>query len=273
MLHATIILYFFSLLLIGALAAFFSGMLGIGGGTFYVPGLNELYLRNGILPAISMHLALGTSTCVNVFNAMINISRHRKHQAINWALAKTMMPTMVIGAFAGGYIAGFLPGNLLKFFFALMLLGIGLQYTFKRHHQSTKPIPRKGFMSFAGLMIGLISSLNGLGGGVIMVPFLNRYQLEMREIVAVSAACILPQSIFGVLGYIISGWGVPGLPEYCVGYVYWPIAIPLIVTSLIFAPIGVKMVHKLPHATLRYLFGLLLLVMSSYMLYSVFVEY
>jgi uncharacterized membrane protein YfcA len=220
-----------------------------------------------------MHLALGTSTCVNVFNAMINISRHRKHQAINWALAKTMMPTMVIGAFAGGYIAGFLPGNLLKFFFALILLGIGLQYTLRRHHQSVKAVPGKVFMSISGLMIGLIASLNGLGGGVIMVPFLNRYNLEMREIVAVSAACIFPQSIFGVLGYILSGWNVQGLPEYSLGYVYWPVAIPLILTSLIFAPIGVKMAHKLPHATLRYMFGLLLLVISSYMLYSVFVEY
>jgi uncharacterized membrane protein YfcA len=57
------ILYFLSLLVLGAIAAFFSGLLGIGGGIFYVPGLDEFFIKVGILPAMSMHLALGTSTC------------------------------------------------------------------------------------------------------------------------------------------------------------------------------------------------------------------
>lgn len=272
MLHGAMILYFLGLLVLGALAAFFSGLLGIGGGIFYVPGLNELYTQAGILPSVSMHLALGTSTCVNVFNAIINISRHRKHQAINWAVAKALVPSLVIGAFAGGYIAGYLPADILKILFAILLLFIGLRYTFKQHHQSVKPVPGPKFMAFSGLIIGLIASINGLGGGVIMVPFLSRYNLQMREIVAISAACILPQSFFGVMGYMISGWGNPELPAYSLGYVYWPVAIPLVVMSLIFAPLGVSLVHKLPQATVRRVFGVLLLVICSYMLYSAVVR-
>lgn len=262
------VLYFVALLILGALAAFFSGLLGIGGGIFYVPGLNALYAHAGILPSVSMHLALGTSTCVNVFNAMINLSRHRKHQTINWAVAKPLMPSMVIGAFMGGFLAGYLPANILKILFSILLLFIGLRYTFKRHQQSVKPVPGPKFMAVAGLVIGTIASINGLGGGVIMVPFLHRYNLEMREIVAISAACILPQSFFGAMGYIISGWGHAELPAYSLGYVYWPVALPLVITSLLFVPIGVKLVHKLPQATVRRVFGILLLVICSFMLYS-----
>lgn len=262
-------LYLISLCVLGALAAFFSGLLGIGGGIFYVPGLNEVYAHAGILPSVSMHLALGTSTCVNVFNALINMSRHRRHQKINWAVAKPLMPSLVVGAFAGGYLAGYLPANILKILFALLLLYIGVRYTFKHHKQSVKPVPGPKFMAFSGLVIGVIASVNGLGGGVIMVPFLHRYNLQTREIVAISAACIFPQSLFGAIGYIISGWGNPELPAYSLGYVYWPVAIPLIIMSLIFAPIGVKLVHTLPHTTVRRVFGILLLVICSYMFYSV----
>jgi uncharacterized membrane protein YfcA len=167
-------------------------------------------------------------------------------------------------------MAGYLPANALKISFGILLLFIGLRYTFKGHRQSTKPLPGRWFMGVAGIVIGLIASLNGLGGGVIMVPFLNRYNLEMREIVAISAACILPQSLFGMMGYMISGWGNPELPAYALGYVYWPVAVPLIIMSLFFVPVGVKLVHSLPQAKIRKIFGLLLLAVCTYMLYGAF---
>lgn len=269
----SMILYFLGLIVLGALAAFFSGLLGIGGGIFYVPGLNEIFTRTGILASVSMHLALGTSTSVNVFNAMINLSRHAKHQKINWGVVKSLMPSLVTGSFVGGYLAGHLPAQVLKILFALLLLFIGLRYTFKQRAVDLKPVPGTLFMLASGLVIGVIASVNGLGGGVIMVPFLSRYNLQMREIVAISAACILPQSLFGALGYIISGWGNPELPAYTLGYVYWPAAIPLVIMSLIFAPIGVSLVHSLPQSTVRRIFGLLLLVICSYMLYTAFVRF
>jgi uncharacterized protein len=267
------ILYFFALFVLGAMAAFFSGLLGIGGGIFYVPGLNELLMHQGILPSISMHLALGTSTTVNVFNAMINLHRHKKHQAINWTIAMTLVPSLMFGAFAGGMIAGYLPANALKISFAILLLCIGLRFTFKKHRQSTRPLPNRWFMGGAGIVIGLIASLNGLGGGVILVPFLGRYNIEMREIVAISAACILPQSLFGMMGYMISGWGNPELPAYTLGYVYWPVALPLILMSVLFVPVGVKLVHALPQTKIRKIFGLLLLAVCTYMLYDVYVRF
>jgi uncharacterized protein len=255
------------------MAAFFSGLLGIGGGIFYVPGLNELFIHQGILPSISMHLALGTSTTVNVFNAMINLYRHKKHQVINWTIAMTLVPSLMFGAFTGGLVAGYLPANALKISFALLLLYIGLRFTFKKHRQSTKALPGRWFMGAAGIVIGLIASLNGLGGGVVLVPFLSRYNLDMREIIAISAACILPQSLFGMMGYMISGWGHAELPAYTLGYVYWPVAVPLIVMSLFFVPIGVKLVHTLPQAKLRKIFGLLLLMICTYMVYDVYARF
>lgn len=273
MLHLGMILYFLLVLLLGAMAAFFSGLLGIGGGIFYVPGLDAVYAHAGILPSVAMHLALGTSTCVNIFNASINLYRHSKHQPINWGVAKPLIPTLVLGAFAGGYVAGYLPANLLKILFAVMLMLIGLRFAFRSHHQSTRPLPGKKFMAGSGLVIGLIASINGLGGGVIMVPFLSRYNLQMREIVAISAACILPQSLFGTMGYVISGWGKAELPAYSLGYVYWPVAIPLVIMSLIFAPIGVRLVHNLPQSVVRRVFGALLIVICTYMLYGAYVRF
>lgn len=267
------IFYLIALLLLGACAAFFAGLLGLGGGIWYVPGLDALFYHQGFTPDIVIHLALGTSTATIVFNALITTVRHQKHQAVRWPVVFYLVPGLIVGAFMGGSFAGHLPAKILALIFATFLLYMGFKFAFlKNGHFGTKPI-KPILIACTSVVIGVLAAIMGLGGGVFLIPFLSRFELSMREVVAISAVCLLPQSFFASLGYVISGWGHPGLPDYATGFIYWPVIIPLVIMSLIFAPIGVSLVHRLPQQTIRRIFGLLLLGICFYMFYNALARY
>lgn len=259
--------------MLGALGAFFAGLLGLGGGIWYVPGLDALFYHQGVHPQIVIHLALGTSTTTIVFNALITTLRHQKHKAVRWSVVMNLVPGLIIGAFLGGRLAGRVPAQWLTLLFACFLAVIGIKFALKLHrHLGTKPINRV-LIAVSSLVIGVLAAMMGVGGGIFLIPFLSRFKLDMREVVAISAVCLLPQSFFGSLGYLISGLDNPYLPKYTIGFVYWPAVLPLVCMSMIFAPLGVSLVHRLPQDTIRRVFGLLLLGICTYMFYNAFTRY
>lgn len=115
-------------------------------------------------------------------------------------------------------------------------------------------------------MIGSISSVIGIGGATLTVPFLLWHNISIRNAVASSAACGFPIAVAGTAAYIISGWNVAGLPPYTLGYVNLPAFAMIIITSMITAPAGAALAHKLPERTLRIFFAVFLLVLSFEML-------
>lgn len=79
----------------------------------------------------------------------------------------------------------------------------------------------------------------------------------------------LPIAVAGALGYLINGWSVAGLPEWSFGYVYLPALVLLSLLSSLTAPIGARLAHKLPVATLKKVFAGLLIALSAKMLHTV----
>jgi len=95
-------------------------------------------------------------------------------------------------------------------------------------------------------LIGICAGLLGIGGGVLVIPFLLWCGLEMPAVSATSAASTLPTATSGALSSMVVGWHISGLPSESLGYVYWPAALCIGLASLIAAPIGVLLVHRLP---------------------------
>jgi uncharacterized membrane protein YfcA len=112
-------------------------------------------------------------------------------------------------------------------------------------------------------IIGLLSSIVGIGGGTLTVPYLVHGQMLMRNAVAVASACGLPIAVAGTVSYALLGWNALHLPEWSLGYVYLPAFLGTGLSSIATAPIGAKWVHKLPAAKLKRYFSLLLLVMAA----------
>ena len=121
-------------------------------------------------------------------------------------------------------------------------------------------------MIFAGGSIGTLSTIIGIGGGTLTVPFLTLCQVEIRQAVATSSACGFPIALAGTLTMIFTGLDYSNLPENSIGYVYWPAAVSILVTSVLFAPVGAKLAHTMPVNSLKRVFAVVLACVGLRML-------
>nr|VFK25311.1 MAG: Uncharacterized membrane protein YfcA [Candidatus Kentron sp. MB]VFK33469.1 MAG: Uncharacterized membrane protein YfcA [Candidatus Kentron sp. MB]VFK76228.1 MAG: Uncharacterized membrane protein YfcA [Candidatus Kentron sp. MB] len=256
-----------SLLLLGAVAGILAGLLGIGGGVVIVPILFSLLGANAEIPATHlMHIALGTSLATIVITSLSSIRAHHGRKAVQWSLVWKLTPGLVMGVLVGAMIADVLPGDGLRMFFGVFLLLVSLQLGFEFQVSSQRPTPGWLGMSMAGLIIGKVSALVGIGGGTLTVPFLLWCNVPVRHAVATSAAGGFPIAVAGTMGFMLTGWHVTDLPVWSSGYVYWPAFFAIAPVSLLFAPLGAKLAHTLPVARLKKFFALYLAVVGINML-------
>ena len=110
----------------------------------------------------------------------------------------------------------------------------------------SRHLPGLGGMSVAGGIIGVVSSLVGIGGGTLSVPFLLWNNLDMRKAIGTSAAIGFPIALAGCFGYIVNGWNAANLPPYSVGYIYLPSLFGIVVVSMFTAPLGARLAQTLP---------------------------
>ena len=105
----------------------------------------------------------------------------------------------------------------------------------------------------------------GVGGGSLNVPFLSYCGVPIKRAIATAAAIGLPIAISATLGYILGGLNEENLPAASVGYVNLPVFGGIVVTSLLFAPLGATLAHKLPDQILRRLFAIFLFILATRM--------
>ncbi|MDQ1363538.1 MAG: uncharacterized protein QG652_1399, partial [Pseudomonadota bacterium] len=211
---------------------------------------------------VIMHLALGTSLASIVFTSLSSIRAHQQRGAILWLPFRQLTPGIVIGAAAGGWLAGMMATAWLKPLFAIFELGVALHMLSSIQPHAHRPLPGNIKMSGAGGLIGLVSSLVGIGGGTLTVPWLVWHSVALRQSIATSAACGLPIALAGSLSYIINGWQQPLLPEHALGYVHLPAFSGIVISSMLLAPLGARLAHSLPVAILKKIFGVFLLLLA-----------
>jgi hypothetical protein len=66
---------------------------------------------------------------------------------------------------------------------------------------------------------------------------------------------------------IFTGLDSTSLPENTIGYVYWPAAILILITSVLFAPVGAKLAHSIPVDALKRVFAIVLACVGLRMLF------
>ncbi len=255
--------------LTGALAGLSAGLLGIGGGLIIVPVLAGLFSYQGIHPDIIMHLALGTSLSTIIITSLSSIRSHQQHQAILWPVFKNMTPGILFGAVLGGLIAGQLNTAILKPVFAGFELLVALHMISPRPIYAHRALPDAAGLTVTGSIIGAISALVGIGGGTMTVPFLVWCNINMRHAIASSAAVGLPIAVAGTLTYVISGWHNIYLPELSLGYVHIPSLVGITLFSVLFAPLGAHLAHRLPVTLIKKIFALFLILMASKLISSI----
>lgn len=253
-------------LLVGAVAGVLAGLLGIGGGLVIVPMLDFCMTREGISRACIMHLALGTSMASIIFTSVSSAWAHHRRGAVHWPAVRRIVPGILAGTFFGSFLAARMSANLLKGFFVVFLYYVALQLLMNRRPKPSRDLPGGVGMFGVGSGIGVVSSLVGIGGGTLSVPFMLWCNLAVHHAIGTSAAIGFPIALAGTLGYLYNGWGASGLPGYTAGYVYLPALLGIVCASVLTAPLGVRLAHSLPVPRLKKGFALLLILVGSRML-------
>jgi len=255
-------------LLLGAVTGVLAGLFGIGGGGVMVPLLTLLFIAQGFPEATLVHLALGTSMAAIVPTAAASVLAHQGHGSVDWPAVRGLTPGVLLGTFAGTFLAARLPAQPLAVFFVIFMSCVAVQMLLDRKPRPARALPGRAGLVSVGTGIGGVSSLVAIGGGTMTVPFLLWCNRSMPQAVGSSAAVGLPIALAGAAGYALNGWGQSGLPAYTLGFVYWPAVLAMAAASLVTTPLGASLAHRLPVTWLKRLFALLLIGLALQMLRS-----
>ncbi len=258
-----------AMLAAGAVGGVLAGLLGVGGGLVIVPVLYTTLNLLAVAPEHSMHISVATSLATIIPTSISSVRAHHQRGAIDWALARRWGLWIMLGAILGGIAARYLGGIVLTLIFACVALSVALFMAVRREGSYWREqLPSGPGGTLIPVGIGGISTLMGIGGGSLTVPTLSACRYPVRNAVATSAFFGLLISLPGTMTLIISGWGVPGLPPFNLGYVSglgFAVIAPM---TLLCAPLGAKIAHSIPPQWLRNCFTLFLLITATKMFAS-----
>ena len=261
--------WFLAYLMLGALTGYLAGLFGVGGGLVLVPVLTLLFDAQEFPADHILHLALGTSMATIVFTSLSSLRKHHQHGAVNWQVVRRITPGILLGTAIGAATASAVPPRGLGIFFALFVYLIAAQILFGQEPHPARQLPGRSGMTLFGTATGWISSLASIGSGAITVPFLVWCNVPLRHAIGTAATIGLPIAVGGTLGYIVIGTHLSGLPDPHLGYVYLPALLWVALASMLTAPFGARMAHRLRVELLRKLFAVLLIALATRLLFKV----
>jgi uncharacterized membrane protein YfcA len=251
---------------VGAFVGFFSGLLGIGGGSATVPVLAFIFAAKAFPTDHVVHMALGTAVAAMLFSSASSVRSHHSRNAVNWRVVRVMVAGVLVGTLAGALLAGQLDARLLSIAFTAVIVYAAMQMIRPHVPQPTGVLPSAAAMSSFGAAVGFVSSLSATGGAAIVVPFLVKRRVAVHEAIGTAAAIGWPIAAAGAAGYAASGWNAAGLPPYSIGYVYLPALAAVVVASVTTAPLGAAVAHRTPGPRLRKIFAVFLVALAAGML-------
>lgn len=258
-------LFFIAYPAVGLLSGVLAGLLGIGGGIVIVPALLFILPHAGFAEEITPHVAVATSLASVIITSIAAAYSHHRRGAVQWPVVRRMGAGLLLGAAAGAYVAGALPGSVLRFAFGVFALITAAVLAFRLQPPMGGPLPSWPALTGMGVLIGHVSALVGIGGGTMTVPFLQWRRVPLHQAIATSSACGLPIALGGSLSFALMHQ-YPGTPA--LGYIHWPAACGIGLASLLTAPLGVRLAHHLSVRTLTRIFAVFLALVAARLLSS-----
>ncbi len=253
--------------LIGLVAGFIGGLLGISGGLVTVPCLFLVFSLQHFPTGDLMQLAIGTSLAAMVFNAISATYSHHRQKTVKWNLVKAMFPGLILGCIAGAFLSYLLSTTILQLIFGIFAVLLGL-YLY-RHRRLPQIDPHRfsngKTLNPIGFGVSMVSNILGIGGGTMFVPIFIGLKVPMKNAIGTSAATGFIVSLAGAISYLVFGWGETHY-EHTLGYIYLPAFVILAVTTFMTAPFGARMAEHIKSVKLKRLFSIALLALGILML-------
>jgi uncharacterized membrane protein YfcA len=253
----------------GAVAGLAAGLFGIGGGIVIVPFLAWLFPREGFPSDLVMVTAVATSLATIVVTSVSSVLMHHRNGAVSWSVVWYLAPGIVAGSVLGPIVAEQLPVPIFKALFGLFLWWVAARTlagpvgTFG-DRQRPSPVAFPAY----GMAIGLSSSVLGIGGGTLSVPFLLRKGYPMRNAIAIAGACGFPIAVVGTASYLLLGWRHASMPSLSAGYVFIPAFVGITLASVPFASVGAWLAHRVPARALKRAFAVILIGVGARLLWQ-----
>jgi uncharacterized membrane protein YfcA len=260
------------LVAVGALSGFLAGVFGVGGGAILVPVFYECFRLAGVPLEVRMPLRVGTSLAIIIPTSIRSYRAHLARGAVDSEVLRLWWLPVLIGVVAGSVIARYAPERLFRIVFVMVAwLAAARLLSAKQSWRLADDLPKGPLMRVFGLFVGLLATLMGIGGGLFANLLMTVYGRPIHQGVATSSGLAVLVSIPGALGYVYAGWPVAArYPDILAlqaplafGYVSLIGALLVMPTSLLTAPLGVRVAHAMSTKLLERAFGAYLLIVGT----------
>jgi len=247
----------------GVVTGLLAGLFGIGGGGIIVPVLYELFAVIGVDEAHRIQLALGTSLAIIIPTSLRSFIDHRKRGAVDMGILRSWSPWILLGTVFGSLVAAYAPSVVLRTIYAVVMFLMGTRMLAARDDwRIGERMPGQPIEAVLAVLTGMIAMLLGVSGGSYLTMVMVLYGRPIHNAVATAAGVGVIVSVPAVVGYMWGGWSVAGLPEGSLGYVNVVACALVIPTSVLTAPLGVRIAHGLSRKSLERAFGVFMLAVA-----------
>lgn len=264
---------------VGSAGGVLAGLLGIGGGLVYVIAFSY-FLQRYDLGDIELVKFILSNAIFAVFFAGLSatIKQIFNRNFYFREVIITALPGVVGALLVSFLILQFDWYSRDKFsIIVIVLLGILGLRMFKPAKQvpgsiSRDDLPASSYL-ISGFFSGTLSALSGLGGGIILIPVLSGFmRLNIRMASSISLGIMpfytLAMSIFYGMAHGSPDVNIP----FTMGYIILPMAVPLALGVITFAPLGVFLAQKLPQPVIRLLFAIVIVFVMVEMIFEHFLK-
>lgn len=253
-------------ILIGLTTGLLAGLLGIGGGVITVPALFFIFSFYHIQSTHLMHACVATALATTLITSLGSVWAHHKKQAILPSVLKITVPGLIVGCLLGVALSNVLSSKVLQLVFGLMMLCFSLYFFFPQLPQLNIAKRPNFSLALFALLIGILSSLLGIGGGIFMVPILLGYRVSLQNTVGSSSAGTLVTAGMGTIAYLLIAKGSSPLP-HSIGFINIPAMLAIGISSICTTSLGCKLAHTLPQDLTKKVFAVIVAITGIAMLF------
>jgi uncharacterized membrane protein YfcA len=265
---ATLLPMILLLMAIGAFAGVIAGLLGVGGGIVLVPAFFYTFSHLGYDSPQLMQICLATSLATIIVTSARSVMAHHKKGAVDWDVLRGWWPYIGSGAVVGMLVASSLRSTTLQIIFGVLALCAGLYMAFgKSHWRLGQAMPAGPKRAGIGAAVGFFSVLMGIGGGSFGVPVMSLYNMAIHRAVATAAGFGIIIAVPSVIGFLLVS--IENAPPCTLGAVNLPAFALVIAMTLMTAPLGVKLAHRMDPAPLKRIFAVFITLVALNMLRKV----
>jgi len=245
-----------AMLATGVASGIMAGLLGVGGGSIIVPVLATALAIMGFGNDVIQHVAVATSLAVIIPTGISSARSHHRRGAVDLKVLKLWAPVIFIATLAGGLMARWYSGDVLRIVFGVLALIIAANIVLPFQERLIGQFRSSNLAHrIAAAVVGYLSALMGIGGGSFTGPPPPAFGAPLHTAPGTGAANGGGLPAAGPLGFATSGSGGGGLPPLDLGYVNLVAFVFIAATAYLSAPLGAALAHRLNQRALKLVFA------------------